>query len=71
MSYQIDNYTELRQQIHDDLRAQHPDWVQPTGESPMCDSYEARLIEQLDTFTQRESNKSIADTHRVLELGTG
>ena len=37
----------------------------------MCDSYEARLIEQLDTFTQRESNKSIADTHRVLELGTG
>jgi hypothetical protein len=61
MSHQTHNYTELRQQIHDDLRAQHPDWVQPNGESAMCDSYEARLIELLDTFTQRESNESVAD----------
>jgi hypothetical protein len=69
MSHQTHNYTELRQQIHDDLRAQHPDWVQPNGESPMCDSYDARLIELLDTFTQRESNESVADIHRVLEQG--
>jgi hypothetical protein len=47
--HQIHNYTELRQQIHDDLRIQHPEWVQPNGESPMCDSYEARLMELLDT----------------------
>jgi len=45
--YQIHTYTELRQQIHDDLRIQHPEWVQPNGESPMCDSYEARLTELL------------------------
>jgi hypothetical protein len=25
---------ELRQQIHDDLRIQHPEWVEPNGESP-------------------------------------
>jgi hypothetical protein len=50
--HQIHTYTELRQQIHDDLRIQHPEWVEPNGESPMCDSYEARLTEQLDTFTQ-------------------
>ena len=43
--HQIHNYAELRQQIHDDLRIQHPEWVQPNGESPMCDSYEARLME--------------------------
>ena len=47
--HQIHTYTELRQQIHDDLRIQHPEWVQPNGESPMCDSYEARLLELLDT----------------------
>ena len=41
-------YTELRQQIHDDLRIQHPEWVGPNGESPMCDFYEARLMELLD-----------------------
>jgi hypothetical protein len=38
----------LLQQIHDDLRIQHPEWVQPNGESPTCDSYEARLMELLD-----------------------
>jgi hypothetical protein len=38
MSHQIHTYTELRQQIHHDLRIQHPEWVQPNGESPMCDS---------------------------------
>jgi hypothetical protein len=58
-------YTELRQQIHDDLRLQHPDWVQPNGESPICDSYEARLTELLDALTQRGSNESIAAPHHA------
>ena len=48
MSHQIHTYTELRQQIHDDLRVQHPEWVEPNGESAICDFYEARLIELLD-----------------------
>ena len=47
-SHQIHTYAELRKQIHDDLRIQHPEWVQPNGESPMCDSYESRLTEMLD-----------------------
>ena len=46
-SHQIHTYTELQRQIHHDLRVQHPEWVQPNGESPMCDSYEARLMELL------------------------
>ncbi len=54
---QIHSYTELRQRIHD-LRIQHPEWVQPNSESPMCDSYEARLMELLDPLTRRESNAS-------------
>ena len=37
----------LRQQIHYDLRRQHPEWVLPNGESPMCDAYEARLMDEL------------------------
>ena len=45
--HQIHTYTELRQQIHDDLRRQHPEWVLPNGESPMCDVYEARLMDLL------------------------
>ena len=50
---QIHTYAELRQQIHDDLRVQHPEWVQPDGKSPVCDSYEARLMELLDPLLRR------------------
>jgi hypothetical protein len=67
MSHQIHTYTELRQQIHDDLRIQHPEWVERNGESPMCDSYEACLTEMLDTLTRRGSNESIIPPHRALE----
>jgi hypothetical protein len=38
---------DFRRQIHDDLRRQHPEWVLPNGESPMCDVYEARLMDLL------------------------
>ena len=37
----------LRRQIHDDLRRQPPEWVLPNGECPMCDAYEARLMDLL------------------------
>jgi hypothetical protein len=69
--HQIHTYAELRQQIHHDLRIQHPDWVQPNGESPICDSYEVRLMKLLDTFTQTGSNGSVADIHRALENELG
>jgi hypothetical protein len=52
--HQIHTYTELRQQIHDDLRLQHPDWVQPNGASPICDSYEARLMQLIDPLTRTD-----------------
>ena len=58
-SHQIHTYTELLQQIHDDLRIQHPEWVQANGESPVCDSYESRLMELLDPLTRRGSSESL------------
>jgi hypothetical protein len=39
--------SELQQQIYHDLRIQHPDWVEPNGECPMCDAYGVRLMEEL------------------------
>ena len=58
MSHPIHTYTELQQQIHDDLRIQHPEWVQPNGESPMCDSYEARLMKTLDVLVRQHPSIS-------------
>jgi hypothetical protein len=67
MSPPIHTYTELQRQIHEDLRIQHPDWVQSNGKSPMCDSYDACLTEMLGTLSLRGSNGSIVPPHRALE----
>jgi hypothetical protein len=58
LPHQIRTFTQLLQQIHHELRIQHPEWVQPNGESPMCDAYEARLTKLLDASTRRASNGS-------------
>jgi hypothetical protein len=64
MSHQVHTYAVFRQQIHDDLRTQHPEWVEPNGESSM------RLMELLDALTRRASNESIAAVPRLLERET-
>src|SRR5262249_5698267 len=52
VGHPIHTLAELQQQIHDDLRRQHPEWIEPNGESPMCDFYEARLSQLLKTYTR-------------------
>ena len=47
MPNEIHSYSELQQQIREDLRIQHPDWVEPNGDCPTSDSYEVRLSELL------------------------
>jgi hypothetical protein len=55
----VRSYAELQQQIHHDLRVQHPEWVEPNGNSPICDSYERRLAELIGFFRSAE-HKSLA-----------
>ena len=71
MAHEVHSYSQLLQQIRDDLRLQHPDWIQPNGECPMCDSYEARLGELLDVSIRRGSNEPIASRDRALKYGRG
>jgi hypothetical protein len=65
--HEIRTYPELQEQIHRDLRVQHPDWIEPNGECPMCDSYEARFTQLLDAYRQNESNESVVAIHLALE----
>jgi hypothetical protein len=44
---EVEPYVQLQQQIHEALRAQHPEWIEPTGDCPTCESYESRLAELL------------------------
>ena len=66
---QAHTYSELRQQIHDDLRIQHPEWVQPDGECPMCDAYEARLIELFDHLGPQADDDPVAPGDPSFEHG--
>jgi hypothetical protein len=56
MSDEIRTYDELQKLMHDALRTQHPELIEPNGDSPICDSYDARLAELLRLFTLHEDN---------------
>jgi hypothetical protein len=58
-SGEIGSYVQLQHQIHDALREQHPEWVQPNGDCPTCESYESRFAELLGIFQSNE-HKSVA-----------
>ena len=63
MAQELRTYADLLQKIHDDLRIQHPEWIQQNGESPLCDSYEARLMELLEASRPMDSNETTAVSH--------
>src|SRR6476646_3137960 len=62
--HQIYPYSELRQQIHDDLPIQHPESVEPNGEALMC------LMELLDSLTQRGIQRIYRYSSSRLRTGT-
>jgi len=39
--------------VHDDLHTQHPEWIEPNGQSPICDEYERSLAESAATVCAR------------------
>ena len=53
-SNEVRAYAQLQQEIHDALRVQHPEWVEPNGDCPTCESYESRLAEMLSISLQAE-----------------
>ena len=60
--HQIHTYTELKRQIHEDLRIQHPEWIEPTGDCPKCDERESHLRELLDALTRMGADQSVIPT---------
>jgi hypothetical protein len=56
MPDKIRTYDELRELIRISLRIQNPEWVEPNGDSPVCDSYEARFAELLGLTQPRRDH---------------
>lgn len=50
----VHSYTELRALVRASLRSQHPEWIDPNGNSPICDEYDARLAYLLGLFKVAE-----------------
>jgi hypothetical protein len=46
----IRTYADLQKQLHRDLLAQHPEWIEANGDCPTCDSYDRRLAELITVF---------------------
>jgi hypothetical protein len=57
---EIHSYRELQQRIHDDLRVQHPEWVESNGDCPTCESYERRLAELIAIFQSEKRTLATA-----------
>ena len=50
----VQPYVQLQQEIHEALRKEHPEWVEPNGDCPMCEAYELRLAELLRLSSESE-----------------
>ena len=57
--HQVRTYAELQEQLHHDLMAQHPEWIDGDGNCPTCESYDRRLAELISSF-QSGNRKSMA-----------
>src|ERR1700731_2858863 len=62
---EVPAYAELQREMHNALRAQHPDWILPNGDCPTCDSYDARFAELLiQTLPTRPRGLKQGNTHQ-------
>ena len=48
--HRIRTYADLQEQLHRDLMAQHPEWIDANGDCPTCDSYDRRLADLIAVF---------------------
>ena len=55
---EVPGYRQIQRQIHDALRAQYPEWVQPNGDSPTCDACERRFAELLRILARDSATKN-------------
>ena len=53
---QIRTYADLQKQLHRDLMAQHPEWMEANGDCPTCESYDRRLAELITVFESATRN---------------
>jgi hypothetical protein len=52
----VPSYPELQQQLHNDLIAQHPEWIEANGDCPTCEEYDRRFAQLISIFQATNRN---------------
>ena len=52
----VRTYAELQEQLHRDLLAQNPGWIEANGDCPKCDDYDRRFAELISFFRTGDLN---------------
>jgi len=55
---EVQGYVQLQRQIHDALLKEHPEWIEPNGECPMCEIYESRFVRLLALASEGEQRSA-------------
>jgi len=58
----VRTYRQLKRELHKDLLAQHPEWIDADGNCPTCDDYERRFARLISIF--KSQSKSIGSKRR-------
>ena len=61
-------YGELQRQLHKDLLAQHPEWIDADGNCPTCNDYERRLAQLISIFKSRAKLRRVKKPRKGVEL---
>jgi hypothetical protein len=69
LSGEVPAYAQLQREMHDALRAQHPDWILPNSDCPTCHSYDERFAKLLiQTLPTRPRGQTQGNTQFQFEF---
>jgi hypothetical protein len=63
----VRTYRELQRQLHKDLPAQHPEWIDADGNCPACNDYERRLAQLISIFKSQAKLRRVKKPAREKE----
>jgi hypothetical protein len=66
---EVPGYGTLQRHMRVALRAQHPEWINPNGDSPTCDLYESRLAHVLSLSSAAEPWPTTKNARRFAIAG--
>ena len=68
LAVEAPEYVALQREMHDALRAQHPQWTLPNGDCPTGDFYDARFAELLIAASRASRTEPRRDSSNSMRI---